>query len=330
MEGGGFDGTSPSAARERSTSVTRRLLDFLVDSANVLVSPFTTPSPSRHSASSSMSTDQKGIRQDTSSTADAADKASSGQTATYTIRRAHSHETSQLAAIERSAGAAFRSYHDISRLADDEPMPVEVLRAYAEAGHLWVAVHELSSPPLDREGTTEASQELGKDSLVEEEAVVGFLAAFPIINAGSGKGRTRAQKRRSMIAGEGGGSAYLHIAELSVHAAHQKRGLGKMLIERMVADVRKSPFVNVPDRSEDASNGSSELRTKQQIEVRGLSLTTFKHLPFNAPFYARMGFREVEAGSIEDLVGTRGWELWREEQSGILRPEMRCWMVREL
>jgi GNAT superfamily N-acetyltransferase len=248
----------------------------------------------------------------------------------YTVRRAHGHEIALLPDIERSAGAAFRAYPDIARLADDEPMPVEVLGAYAEAGHLWVAV--LASSPLEGRGTIGANtNKSGKDGEEVVMMVVGFLAAFPIINNagnGSGSGRTRAQKRRSL--GAGAGSAYLHIAELSVHAAHQKRGLGKMLLETMVEDVRASPFVAVgmPGRGDDADEGMPT--QQQQIGIRGLSLTTFKHLAFNAPFYARMGFREVSVDGIEDVVGTRGWELWKEEQGGILRPEMRCWMVRDL
>jgi GNAT superfamily N-acetyltransferase len=58
---------------------------------------------------------------------------------------------------------------------------------------------------------------------------------------------------------------YLHLRELSVDPAHGRRGVGTALVETVVAEARAGNFA-------------------------GTSLTTFRNLPFNAPFYARLGF----------------------------------------
>jgi GNAT superfamily N-acetyltransferase len=60
----------------------------------------------------------------------------------------------------------------------------------------------------------------------------------------------------------------LHIAEMDVLPSHAGRGVGSMLLEAAFA-----------------AAGSSGLRT--------VTLTTFEHLAWNAPFYARRGFRPV-------------------------------------
>ncbi|HEX7078003.1 MAG TPA: GNAT family N-acetyltransferase [Candidatus Eisenbacteria bacterium] len=59
-----------------------------------------------------------------------------------------------------------------------------------------------------------------------------------------------------------------HVFELDVHPAHGRRGLGTRLL-RAVADWA-------------AARG-----------YPAVTLTTFRHLPWNAPFYARFGFREI-------------------------------------
>jgi len=56
----------------------------------------------------------------------------------------------------------------------------------------------------------------------------------------------------------------LHIEQASVHPAHARQGLGAALIEHV------------------ARAG------------RALSLTTFRDVPWNAPYYARLGFRVLE------------------------------------
>lgn len=214
----------------------------------------------------------------------------------YEIREATEADIPLLGEIERSAGEVFRQV-GLAAVADDEPMPAEVLRGYANAGHVWVAV---------------ASGGAG--------AVVGFLACFPIAqHDNSRQAEGRSEDAAPSVTG------FLHIAELSVHAAHQKRGLGRRLLDAMLGEVAARPSVL-------ATGFTSDVRWKRgaRVVVRGLSLTTYRHLAFNKPFYERMGFHEVAVGEIEGLIGRRGRELWEEEQAGILRPEMRCWMVRDL
>lgn len=210
----------------------------------------------------------------------------------YDVRLAGATDIPLLGDIERSAGEVFRQV-GLDAVADDEPMPEEVLRGYANAGQVWVAVAD---------GGT----------------VVGFLACFPI---------AQQDKRQAQCRGEDDpdADAFLHIAELSVHSAHQKRGLGRRLLNVMFAEVQARPRVLAT-----GFTGDERWKRGARVLVRGFSLTTYRHLAFNKAFYERMGFREVAVGDIEGLVGRRGRELWEEEQAGILRPEMRCWMVRDL
>lgn len=106
---------------------------------------------------------------------------------------------------------------------------------------------------------------------------------------------------------------FVHIKELSVHAHHQRRGLASKLI----ATVRRF---------------TKELHGR--ADFAGLSLTTFRDVPFNGPLYARIGFCEVpDQINIYECVGSEGLDIWNNEQAhfgnvgnGSLR-EKRCWMV---
>ncbi|WP_067827622.1 GNAT family N-acetyltransferase [Nocardia inohanensis] len=59
-----------------------------------------------------------------------------------------------------------------------------------------------------------------------------------------------------------------HIAQVSVHPAAAHRGLGRGLIEHLAAQARAAG-------------------------VPALSLTTFLEVPWNAPYYTRLGFRRL-------------------------------------
>lgn len=67
------------------------------------------------------------------------------------------------------------------------------------------------------------------------------------------------------VAGPLGG--FFHLHELSVDPAHGRRGLGAALVATVVAAAREGGF-------------------------EGVSLSTFRFVPFNAPFYERLGFIE--------------------------------------
>jgi GNAT superfamily N-acetyltransferase len=83
----------------------------------------------------------------------------------------------------------------------------------------------------------------------------------------------------------------VHIHQVSVHPAHARQGIGAALIEHVT-------------------------RTE-----RAVTLTTFRDVPWNAPYYERLGFREA-TGISPGLA-----ELMREEASRGLDPATRVAMV---
>jgi GNAT superfamily N-acetyltransferase len=83
----------------------------------------------------------------------------------------------------------------------------------------------------------------------------------------------------------------VHIHQVSVHPAHARQGIGAALIEHVT-------------------------RT-----ARAVTLTTFRDVPWNAPYYERLGFREV-TGISPGLA-----EIMREEASRGLDPTTRVAMV---
>jgi GNAT superfamily N-acetyltransferase len=72
-----------------------------------------------------------------------------------------------------------------------------------------------------------------------------------------------------------------HLHELDVHPEHARQGLGASLVEAVV-------------------------EWAQTNEFAWLTLTTFRHLRWNAPFYERHGFREFPNASLgPELVALR-------------------------
>ena len=61
----------------------------------------------------------------------------------------------------------------------------------------------------------------------------------------------------------------LHVEEMDVHSDAQRKGIGSVLMRACIVDAQNSGF-------------------------RALTLTTFRDLGWNGPFYARLGFVEVE------------------------------------
>ncbi len=83
-----------------------------------------------------------------------------------------------------------------------------------------------------------------------------------------------------------------HIEQVSVRSGHARRGLGSALIETLTEWA--------------ASRG-----------MKALTLTTFAAVPWNAPYYERLGFRvvpEAEMGtglrSIRRAEAARGLDAW--------------------
>lgn len=69
----------------------------------------------------------------------------------------------------------------------------------------------------------------------------------------------------------------LHIEELSVAQSSQGRGLGRALLVRLERWARNADF-------------------------KALTLTTFATVPWNAPFYARLGFQRLDDAQASEFL----------------------------
>lgn len=67
----------------------------------------------------------------------------------------------------------------------------------------------------------------------------------------------------------------IHITEFDVHSDYGKRGIGTKLIDHVLAAAKEKGFPSV-------------------------TLTTFEHLPWNAPFYRKRGFEVIGVDQIGD------------------------------
>ncbi len=89
----------------------------------------------------------------------------------------------------------------------------------------------------------------------------------------------------------------LHLDELDVHPAHGRRGIGTALLERV------------------CEMAASAARP-------GVTLSTFRDVPWNAPFYARHGFRVLADDEL-----TPGLANLRQREHGLgLRTDLRVIM----
>ena len=93
-------------------------------------------------------------------------------------------------------------------------------------------------------------------------------------------------------------SRELHIWEMDVAPAFQRQGIGAGLVRAAQIDARNSG-------------------------ITALTLTTFRDMAWNAPFYARLGFEEVTA--LDAHIRLAG-ELANEVDDG-LPAERRCAMI---
>ncbi|KEF54445.1 uncharacterized protein A1O9_09612 [Exophiala aquamarina CBS 119918] len=211
--------------------------------------------------------------------------------AQYHTRPARTTDLDYLPGVENSAGSLFRTVKGLETLADDAPLPVSRLEEILETGRIWVAVHV---------GTDESRD--GK------EDIVGFLAAFPLMDPTPARDQARYALSHSR--------RFLHIAELSIHASHQRRGLGRRLMGDLIGYTEAFNIRTLPSPQTDGA------------KLNGLTLTTYHTVPFNGPFYEKMGFHKVAVDEILSLFGADARRLWDEEQALIPMPQERVWMAR--
>jgi len=140
----------------------------------------------------------------------------------YIIRYARASELAALQQVEIAASELFAEI-GLNQVAEDEPLPLDFLRAQQRLGLVWVAADEHDRP-------------------------VGFAAARELVGAS-------------------------HIEEIAVHPAHGRRGLGKRLIEALCDWARRQGYP-------------------------AITLSTFRDVPWNAPYYARIGFRVLEESEL--------------------------------
>lgn len=160
--------------------------------------------------------------------------------ALYRIRVASSAEVGTFRDIERAAGECFRSI-GMPEVADDEPLPVEVLAGYQREGCALVAVRG-------------------------DHEVAGYLIHETVDGS-------------------------LHIEQVSVHPDHGRRGLGRALIDKA---------------AEQASSWT-----------KAITLTTFRDVPWNAPYYLRCGFHVLDEAewtpglrAARDREAAHGMDRW--------------------
>jgi GNAT superfamily N-acetyltransferase len=158
---------------------------------------------------------------------------------------------------------------DAALLPDIERSAGSLFRTLADLA--WIADHQIMSAEAHLARIAEGTVWVAQD---EEASLIGFLTA------------------------EGAGDE-LHIWELSVHAGHQGRGVGRQLMEAAEAYARRAG-------------------------LSALTLTTFRGVPWNEPFYARLGFETLEGAAI----GERLSALLRDEVLHGLPGERRCAMRR--
>ena len=95
-----------------------------------------------------------------------------------------------------------------------------------------------------------------------------------------------------------GGTLYLD--QISVHPDHGRQGLGTDMMQHL-------------------------FQLARQRKLKQVTLSTFRDVPWNAPFYKKLGFREIPRKDMAD------WMLALEHiQAQSLDVSQRCFMVRKI
>ncbi len=98
------------------------------------------------------------------------------------------------------------------------------------------------------------------------------------------------------LTSERGGTLYLD--QISVHPDHGQRGVGSALLKRVIKDAKDRKFKRV-------------------------TLSTFRNVAWNAPFYRKAGFREIKPAKLEN------WMTELQDALTHVDVSQRCFMQRK-
>ncbi|NUU66244.1 GNAT family N-acetyltransferase [Enterobacteriaceae bacterium BIT-l23] len=136
---------------------------------------------------------------------------------------------------------------------------------------------------------------------IADDAVLSTQAHLALIRSGHCLVAVEKHDRPIGFLAAGVRHGRLHIHEFAVHHDWQGKGVGSTLLNHLAADARKKG-------------------------LRQLSLTTFREVPWNRPFYERQGFRVLTPPELPDDLQ----HLMAQEARHGLEPARRCAMVRDL
>ncbi|MEZ0170843.1 GNAT family N-acetyltransferase [Microvirga sp. TS319] len=173
------------------------------------------------------------------------------------IRQARASDLQRLGPVERSAASVFRSA-GLDWLADGDTMDPAVLADLCRNATLWIAAERT----VRKSGSgfpLERCASLRREHRIQSQKWIPLLG--PMLQRDEPVGFLAAHEM----------DGHFYIAEVSVAQSHQRRGLGARLIGAAVAHAKRSGFSTV-------------------------TLTTYRDLAWNGPFYASLGFVEIEPG----------------------------------
>lgn len=183
----------------------------------------------------------------------------------YLIRRTTVPDAGFLPEVENSAGKAFSSIPELAWVAYDDAQTVLRHLELIRKGASWVAV------PEDDASSSGAGTGTGPVAFLNGELI----------------------------------DDHFHIWEMSVHHQHQRRGIGRRLVQSAI---------------------NYAATQRQHRPCKGLTLTTFLDVPWNDQFYKTMGFVMLQP---QDLTPALTKILNDEARAGLPR-ERRCAMRLDL